>query len=78
MADLGTPTSFKTVWVLGIVAAVLIVWDGYAAMSPNDATISAAFLHFSKHPIVPFLVGVVCGHLFFPQLVSEDKEKKNG
>ena len=74
MADLGTPTKFTTLWVLAVTAAILIAWDGYAAMSPTDATISAVFLNFSKHPIIPFVMGVLMGHLFFPQMVDKNKE----
>jgi hypothetical protein len=68
MADLGTPTKFSTLWVVGACAAVLIGWDVYAALSPANATISATTLFFSKHPIVPFLAGVLAGHLFWPQV----------
>ena len=72
MADLGTPTRFKTVWVIGIVAAVLIGWDIYAAMSPSDATISATILHYAHQwMMIPFCAGVLCGHFFWPQVETK-------
>jgi uncharacterized membrane protein YhdT len=73
MANLGTPTKFGTVWVIGLCAVVLIGWDIYAAMSPNQPTISALTLNFAlAHPILPFLTGVLAGHLFWPQQVKGD------
>lgn len=71
MADLGTPTKFKTVWILAVVCAILIGWDVYAAMSTTEPTISALTLWFSKHPVVPFAAGVLGGHLFWPQVRKE-------
>lgn len=68
MSDIGTPTRFGTVWVVIVCVFVLIGWDIHAAMSPTEPTISALTLLFSKHPELPFLVGVVCGHLFWPQV----------
>ena len=70
MADLGTPTRFGTVWVIGLCAAALIGWDVYAALSTVHPTISALTLVVAKHPVVPFLAGVVMGHLFWPQVAS--------
>lgn len=68
MANLGTPTKFTTFWILVVVAAGLIGWDIYAAYSPTQPTISALTLAFAmKHPIVPFVFGVLGGHLFWPQ-----------
>lgn len=68
MADLGTPTRFGTVWVIVVASAALIGWDIYAACSPTQPTISALALVFAhKHPVVPFLLGVVMGHIFWPQ-----------
>lgn len=68
MSNLGTPTRFGTVWVLGVAAAGLVGWDVYAALSPTEPTISALTLLASKHPVVPFLGGVLAGHLFWPQV----------
>jgi len=70
MANLGTPTKFGTVWVIAVCAAALIGWDVYAAMSPTQPTISALALMVSRHPVVPFLGGVLAGHLFWPQQVK--------
>jgi hypothetical protein len=72
MADLGTPTKFKTFWVIVIVAVALIGWDVYLAYSPTQPTISALTLFLSDHPVVPFLAGVLAGHLFWPQVEKKD------
>lgn len=72
MSNLGTPTKFGTAWIILICVAVLIGWDIYAAMSPVQPTISALTLAFAhKHPVIPFLIGVVTGHLFWPQVESK-------
>lgn len=72
MANLGMPTKFGTVWVIGLCAVALIAWDIYAAMSTTQPTISVLTLSTAqKHPILPFLTGVLCGHLFWPQVTKE-------
>ena len=66
-------TKFGTVWVLGIVAAALIGWDFYIWTVPGG-TISETLLGWAKnHPVVPFMFGVICGHLFWPQVEQNDK-----
>jgi hypothetical protein len=68
MSDLGTPTNFKTTWVIVACAVVLIGWDIYAAMSPTQPTISALVLGYAhKYTIVPFGFGVLMGHFFWSQ-----------
>lgn len=68
MSDLGTPTKFKTTWVILVCAAILIGWDIFAANSPTEPTISALTLWISRHPVIPFLGGVLAGHLWWPQV----------
>lgn len=55
--------------------AALVVWDIYVAVvertvpAGSGATISELVLGFAgKHPVLPFAVGVVCGHLLWPQV----------
>jgi hypothetical protein len=60
-------TSFKTTWILLTIIAILIGWDLYARQFPGG-TISEVILTASKHPIFPFLGGVLGGHLFWPQM----------
>ena len=60
-------TRFKTVWVILACAAAIAGWDLYARHFPA-ATISEIFLGVGTgHPLLPFLVGVLMGHLFWPQ-----------
>jgi hypothetical protein len=66
-------TRWKTAWVIGIVVLVLIGWDVYAAFFTKGAgdTISEVLLAGAqRRPVVSFLIGVVCGHLFWPQLMK--------
>lgn len=64
-------TRTKKVTISLLVAAVLalIAWDVVVAMNPTPGdTISEITLAFAmRHPALPFAVGVVCGHLFWPQ-----------
>lgn len=50
-------------------AALIILWDIYVAVEPTPGdTISEVLLGWAmQHPIIPFAIGVVCGHLFWPQ-----------
>lgn len=51
----------------------LVVYDLIALwLGGWDATISVVVLTWSsRYPILPFLFGVVCGHLFWPQRVDK-------
>jgi hypothetical protein len=77
----------STMIVLGVCAVFLIVWDiivyvrdkkrGLAYNSPSKgSTISEVFGFLSKRPIVPFLFGVIMGHLFWPQTPADDAIKR--
>ena len=55
--------------IMATCAGILIGWDVYVAVNgvPGD-TISELTLGWAQnHPIIPMAVGVVCGHLFWPQ-----------
>lgn len=58
-----------TIAILVMTAVVLIVWDIYVAVNGvSGDTISEVVLSFAqKHPVIPFVFGVVMGHLFWPQ-----------
>jgi uncharacterized membrane protein len=61
----------KKITVIVILTAIvaLIGWDIYAvANSESGDTISHVVLAASlKRPAIPFAVGFICGHLFWPQ-----------
>lgn len=63
-------TRFQTTWVIAAVAAILVGWDIYAFKAADpDGTISEVLLSGAKnHPILPFLFGVLMGHLYWPQI----------
>lgn len=55
-------------WILLALALMLLAYEVYAVLNDGSGdTISEVFWHFSKRPLVPFLTGVVCGHLFWPK-----------
>ena len=58
-----------TTWILVGAVIFLVVWDGYAAMRWGyTGTISFDILTASKaHPIIPLAMGIVLGHLTWPQ-----------
>jgi hypothetical protein len=54
------------VFIVGSVAAVTI-YDVWAVAGGYERTISATLLQAAKDwPIIPFALGVLSGHLFFP------------
>jgi hypothetical protein len=61
--------------ILGCIA-VLVVWDIVMATNATEGdTISELALSLSLgNPIIPFAVGVICGHWFWP--VSKTTESK--
>lgn len=58
-----------TVWILITISLLLIGWDIYAAVTPEKGdTISRVILSTAeKHPILPFALGVLMGHLLWWQ-----------
>lgn len=64
-------------WTIGIlvgVIALLIGWDVLVALEESGVkpgtggTISEVTLAFAQqHPVVAFVLGVICGHLLWPQ-----------
>lgn len=60
-----------TVALLAVLPFVVIAYDAIAAWRGGGAaTISDVVLAVSlRRPIIPFAVGVLCGHLFFSQSV---------
>lgn len=59
-------------WTIGLlvgVTALLIGWDVYVALTPQRGdTISEVVLSWAKQrPVIPFGLGVLMGHLLWPQ-----------
>lgn len=59
-----------TVAILVLVALILIVYDIYVVVKTGfDATISWVIYSNAKlYPIIPFAMGVLCGHFFWSQV----------
>ncbi len=66
-----------TVFFVVAVTVVVVLYDVAAVlMGGVDATVSRVLLTESgRHPWIPFLFGVLCGHLFFPQRVKHANER---
>ena len=66
----------KTIAILIVFVLVLIAWDVYVFLTPGDGdTISEITLGFAmRHPVLPFALGVLCGHLLWPQRVTPSEE----
>ncbi len=67
-------TNKQTSWVLAVCSLILMVWD-YQMFSNNidGDTISEITVKNSiRHPIIPFLFGILGGHLFWYQKVSKE------
>lgn len=71
MTQIDFETRQATAWVIGVIAAILIGWDIYAAFFTRGRgdTISEVTLALvQRRPVIAFLLGVICGHLFWPQI----------
>ena len=58
-----------TKYLIILVFIVIFVWDSIIMFFAADlnATISFAIYTISRqHPIIPFTIGVLCGHVFCP------------
>jgi hypothetical protein len=51
-----------------VVIAVVLIYDAYVLVRHgSDATVSCVILKSSlQYPLIPFLAGMLCGHLFAP------------
>ena len=71
-------TTRQLTGVLLIITTVAVIAYDVAIyfVAGGDATISDIVLEYSwRHPVLPFAIGVLCGHLLWPQYV---KVKDNG
>lgn len=59
-----------TVWILLAVVTFLIVYDVYAVSHGGfkDTISWVIYSNSQKYPIIPFGIGVLCGHLFWSQV----------
>ena len=68
--EAATRTRWITIALLIAFTAALIAWDIYAEVTVPDsaATVSRIVLSWAQqHPALPFALGVVMGHLLWPQ-----------
>ena len=65
----GGEMSLESITRLGLIliCVLLVTWDAMVVAIGNyDATVSVIVYRESrKHPIIPFLLGLVCGHLLW-------------
>jgi len=62
-------TRTGTIGILAAITLLLVAWDVYAATNKERGdTVSEVVLGFARrHPVIPFLLGVLMGHLLWPQ-----------
>jgi len=62
-------TKTITIIVVLVAIAVVIAWDIFAVSNPipGDTVSEMTFNAAKANPIIPFALGVVCGHLFWGQ-----------
>ena len=59
-----TAATITKLLILGTVAG-WIIWDFSAFKRGGyDATETATIRRWSRHPLVPFALGILCGHFF--------------
>lgn len=69
-------TKLKTTWIVAAISAILLAWDFYARRF-DEGTISEVLLSSARSsPLMPFLFGVLMGHLFWPQMVNDNSGDK--
>jgi hypothetical protein len=68
-------TRLSTSWVLILFVVGLIVWDVLAfRQGTPGTTVSEVVLAYARqHPWLPFSMGAVAGHLFWPQVAKPKK-----
>lgn len=55
-------------WIFFVLCIGLLVYETVAILnSQNGDTISEIFWSLSINPMVPFMAGFLCGHLFWPK-----------
>ena len=70
---------YTRIVVLAVVALLIIYDIAIFAISGVDATISRVVLGWARDlTIIVLGVGILMGHLFWPQFIEKDKEKKDG
>lgn len=64
----GNASVVFAMWTLAIGIVVLGLIDLWLGSQPGQVTISAYLLSLSRHyPMLPLAVGVLLGHIFWPQ-----------
>jgi hypothetical protein len=59
--------------IIAATVVLLVLWDVYAYLAEDNATISVVITDASYYtPWVPFALGVLMGHWFFPAKGSKD------
>ena len=62
-----------TIWFMGVVTAIILIWDVVAYIVGDNASISVIVTDWSYYtPWIPFAVGFLMGHLFVPAKRSVD------
>lgn len=66
-----------TLWFSLAVVAVIVAFDLWTISAHGyDTTISAVGYQFARnYPIIPFALGVVVGHLYWPNQAAAERQR---
>jgi len=69
-------TRKATIGILVSIILALIAWDIWVVIEPTPGdTISEITMFYARrHPVIPFALGVVCGHLLWGQRLPPGSE----
>jgi hypothetical protein len=59
----------KMEYIFGLIVLAAVLYEGYAMFNGRTGdTISEIMWTLSTRPLVPFLIGVLCGHFFWQRV----------
>ena len=58
-----------TIWVIVCLVGIIAVYDVYALIKGGFSNTISWIIYSNslKYPVIPLIVGVLCGHLFWSQ-----------
>lgn len=64
-----------TTWIMITTAVVWFAWDVYAYIT-GQSTFSSEITKFSFYsPLAPLVIGILCGHFFWPAVINKNESK---
>lgn len=73
------PAYRRTRLLLAVVLGTLLAYEAWVLVTRQPrSTISEVFWDFARFPLVPFIVGVLCGHFFWQRSDVYDNPAPTG